>query len=1121
MNTKERDTSYLTKASLGILRVIALIAFVCVAISPGLAQTSKGVITGTVVDNSGAVIVGATVTATSHETGQSRTTTSGPSGGYFLDALDLGTYTVVFTKDGFQKLTMDNVAVRASAQVSLDAKLQVGGKGETVTVEATGATVQTDNAEISHNISNVEVTELPFASLNPIELVLTEPGMADVNENGRGTSNGFNFASNGLSPRENNFLLDGQDNNDNSIQGQAFQPSNPNAIQEVTILTNSYSAEFGRGGSSVTNVVYKGGTNKFHGNVWELYQGSGLQSIDANNLGTITSDCSAANLAATGAGCKPRFDDHTFGFAVGGPIIKDKLFFFGTSQWFRFYGKAQPATITLPTPAGAAVLAAEGTANANLLLQYIGSLRGNPGNIVASVPLSDGNIVDFGRVQRPAPAQQNPDTQWDVKFDFLPTQKDTVSVRYLHDQGSLTPDFFNFPASLPGFDTEQGGPSENVVVGYTHVFNTRAVNELRASFGHFDFQFAPTAQTLANPLYALPRFSIAGISGLPGFGVSSALPQGRGHQTYQVQDGFSYSVGRHTWKFGADITRLIIRDEVPFNFFGTEAYNKSPGFSALANFVDNFSGGTGTFASKTFGNPTTRPRADQFAYYIADTWKTTPNLTLNLGVRYEFQPNPVNQLAFPGYNLSQGPFGVLTTPVRIKDDGNNFAPRVGIAYTPQFWKGLFGDNKTVFRIGYGIFYDSLYTNILDNNVASSPNAIAASAIASGPGTGPRGLPNANAAIAGLVPVLNPLATQTSVASNLVNPMIHQWNFDIQRELPGKFTMTLAYVGTRGIRLFESDTINPFGGFDASLNTLPRINPGRGAITVRDNSGDSHYNGASVKLERQYSHGLLVRGSYTWSKSIDTGSDVFNTFGTGDAGSITPQNPFSRASNRGLSDFDIPQRAAFAYVWNIPGLHNGSNGLMNGLGYITRGWEVSGTTALQSGAPITPFIGGLDTNGDGNAFNGLPFAGTGPKGQIGIDGAFIGATPGTVYSLNELQSTNPADPNAGTLVPVTSSQVGYIVAPGLGNVGRNSLFAKGSFLQNLAVARHFKIPHLEGHDLMIRAEMYNVFNHPNQDNTFGLDSNVLDATADSTNTFLVNGFALQGHRDIKLMLKYNF
>ncbi|HEY2233172.1 MAG TPA: carboxypeptidase regulatory-like domain-containing protein [Candidatus Angelobacter sp.] len=1123
MNRKLRNATLLANCASKLLGLIALIAVTLSLALPSLAQTSKGAITGTVVDQMGASVVGATVTATNKEHGTVRTATSGPSGGYFMDAMDLGTYKVTFDKSGFQTLTVDNVTVRAAVQTSVDGRIGVGTKQEVINVESTGATVQTDNAEISHNISTIEVTDLPFASLNPIELVLTEPGMADVNQNGRGTSNGFNFAANGLTPRENNFLLDGQDNNDNSIQGQAFQPSNPNAIQEVSILTNSYSAEFGRGGSTVTNLIYKGGTNKFHGSAWELYQGSGLQSIDANLLGAVTSDCTAANLAATGANCKTRFDDHTFGFAAGGPIIKDKLFVFGTSQWFRFYGKASPAVITLPTPAGAAVLAAQGSANANLLLQYLGSLRGDPSNSPTNQTLSNGQVVQFGKVSRPSPAQQNPDTQWNVKVDFLPTQKDTLSVRYLHDRGSLVPDFFNFPASLPGFDTEQGGPAENVVAAYTHVFNSRAVNELRASFGHFDFQFAPTAATLANPLYTLPRFSIAGISGLPGFGVSTALPQGRGHQTYQVQDGLTYTVGRHTFKFGADITRLIIRDEVPFNFFGSETYNKGGGFSALANFVDNFSGGTGTFASKTFGNPTIRPRADQMAYYMEDTWKTTSNLTLTLGLRYEFQPNPENQLAFPGYDLSKGPFGTLTTPVRVKDDGNNFAPRAGIAYSPQFWKSIFGDNKTVIRAGFGMFYDSLYTNIVDNAVASSPNAIAAAANASGPGTTPRGLPNASGAIATLVPVLTPTATQTSVASNMVNPTVFQWNFNIQRELPGKFTMTLAYVGTRGERLFESDIINPFGGFaPGTLNTQPRINPLRGAITVRDNSGDSHYNGGSIKVERQYSHGLLLRGSYTYSKSIDDGSDVFNTFGTGDAGSVTPQNPFSRASNRGLSDFDIRHRAVFAYVWNIPGLHNSSNGLMNGLGYITRGWEVSGTTSLQSGAPVTPFIGGLDTNGDGSAFNGLPFAGTGPKSQVGIDGAFLGpdantnvpATPGVIYSLNQ----NNVD---GTNVPVTASQVGYIVAPGLGNVGRNSLVAPGSWLQNLAVARHVKIPKMEGHELLLRVEMYNIFNHPNLDNTFGLDSNVLDATNDPNNTYLVNGFAQQGHRDIKLMLKYNF
>jgi len=1114
MITNKRDASFLAKAALGMVRIAALIGFVFLMISPVLAQTSKGVITGTVVDNSGAVVVGATVTATSLDNGTSRTATSGPSGGYFMDAMDTGIYNIVVTKEGFQKLTIEHVDVRGSVQTAVDAKLKVGVKGETITVESTGTMVQTDTAEIAHNIGTVEITDLPFASLNPIELVLTEPGMADVNENGRGTSNGFNFAANGLTPRENNFLLDGQDNNDNSIQGQAFQPSNPNAIQEVTILTNSYSAEFGRGGSTVTNLIYKGGTNKFHGSAWELYDGSGLQSVDAAN-------------AIGGQTSVGRFDTHTFGFAAGGPVIKDKLFAFGTSQWFRFYGVAQPATLNVPTPAGAAVLAAENTPNANLLLQYLGSFRGAENTTASNgIKLSDGQIVQFGLAQRPAPPQLSPDTQWNIKIDYLPTQSDTLSVRYLHDQSSLVPDFFNFPGSLPGFDTEQGGPAENLVAAYTHVFNSRAVNELRASFGHFDFQFAPTAATLANPLYTAPRFSIAGINGIPAFGVSSALPQGRGHQTYQVQDGFSYTQGRHTFKFGIDVTRLIIRDEVPFNFFGTETFIKggvcgTGTCTSLANFVDNFSGPEAIFANKTFGNPTVRPRSDQFAYYMEDTWKTTSNLTLTMGLRYEFQPNPENQIAFPGYDLSQGAFANLTTPVRVRDDGNNFAPRVGFAYSPQFWKGIFGDNKTVIRAGYGVFYDSVYTNILDNAVASAPNAIATSVLAS---TAGRGLPNANGSVATLVPVLAANASQTTVSSNMVNPLIQQWNFNIQRELPGKFTMTLAYVGTRGERLFESDTINPLGGFNAAqlalgnLVTLPRINPLRGAITVRDNTGDSHYNGVSAKVERQYSHGLLLRGSYTFSKAIDDGSDVFNAFGSQNA-TATPQNPFNRGANRGLSDFDIPQRAVFAYVWNIPGF-SGSSSFAKGLGYVTHGWEVSGTTSLQSGAPITPYINGIDTNGDGNAANGRPFAGTGPRSQVGIDGIFVGGTAGQIYSLN---SINDDPTGLAPLVPVTTSQVGYFVAPGLGNVGRNSLFAQGSWLQNLAVARHVKIPHTEGHELLLRVEMYNVFNHPNADSTFGFESfNVLDASSNATtNSFLNPFFALQGHRDIRLLARYQF
>ena len=1064
----------------------------CLLSLPVFSQTSKGSIAGNVTDSSGAVIPGASVNATSKETGEARTVTTGPTGSYRIEAVNPGTYKITFSMQGFTTTTVDKVEVQPSVISPVDGKLQVGATETTVVVEAGNNEVHTENGELSHTLTTREITAAPIANLNPIQLVLTEPGVTDPGN--RGISNGVNFSVNGTRPRSNNFLLDGQDNNDNSIQGQAFQPVNANAVETVSILTNSYSAEFGRGGGSVTNVVYKSGTNRLHGSLWELYQGSGLNAVAAEDgLGGITSRT------------KPRFDLQTYGFAVGGPIARNKLFFFASSQWQRFYGKANPATIALPTPAGAAVLQSVGSPNANLLFQYIGNLRGDPNSSPFNVAIGNGRPdVQFGLVQRPAPPQQNPDTQWNFKVDYLASQNDTLSVRYLHDRQSLSPDFFNFPSSLPGLDPEQGGPSENLGTTWTHVFNSRTVNEFRASYGNINFAFAPTAEALANPLFQLPEITITGIGNFPALGVDFGLPQGRGHTTYQAQDALTLTRGRHIFKTGFDIARLIVKDQIPFNGRGTLTFNSGGGFTGLGNFLDDFSG-QGTAAQKAFGNPEIRPKVFQQSYFLQDTWKLRENLTVDLGVRYEFQNNPENQLPFPGLDLNN-PFTPLTQPVRVKEDGNNWAPRVGFAYTPHFWNGLFGHDKTVIRAAYGMFYDSFFTNILDNTAAASPNAVLAQAQA----TDNRGFADALGLVNTLSPVLNPRSSVTSVDSNLRNPLIHQWNFNIERELPWKLLASVAYVGTRGERLFAQDQLNPLTGFDADGNVLPRVNPDRGSILIRDNGGDSIYHGMNVKVERRVSSGLQIRTAYTLGKLIDDASEVFFL---GDAGrTASPQNPDprQRRTERGLSAYDVRQRLVVSYVWQVPGLKNSSNGFLNSLGFVTRGWEWSGSTVLQSGTPSTFFVSGIDTDGDGNAQNNRPFLGnpSAPLSAVGFDGQFLDSTatctvvPGTLYLNGDCNS------------PVTADQVHFIIKPGRGNVGRNTYTNPGAVNFDMAVTRSFRIPGLEGHNLQARAEMYNVFNHANLTN--GVDTAVNDG-----DSFLNTRDARFGGRKIYLELKYIF
>jgi hypothetical protein len=1096
-----------------LFKFATLCSFVLVAIffaaTISVAQTSKGIIAGTVKDSTGAVVPDATVSAKNTLTGETRTSSTTQIGTYRIEAVEPGTYSITVAANRFKTTTVDKVDVKASVITTVNADLAVGVASETVVVEGKSNGIETENGELGHSISSVEIQQIPVFNLNAISLVLTQPGVIDVGSNS--FSNGTGFSVNGARPRANNFLLDGQDDNDNSIQGQALQPNNLQAVQEVAILTNAYSAEFGRGGGSVTNLISKSGTNQFHGSAWELYAGSGLNAIPAE-----------AGLGGVTQATKPRFDTHTFGFTAGGPIWKDKLFGFGSSQWQRFYGKASPASIRIPTAAGVAALQAAGTANANLLLQYFGSLRGDPaqsprtvdigtraGCPAASLSGTGTCLVQTGLTQRPAPAQLNPDTQWTVKIDFVPRSTDTISARYIRDVTSLTPDFFNFPTSLPGLDPQQSGTAENMGFTWTHILNPKAVNEFRASYGHFDFQFGPTAQAVANPLFALPQItSISGAS-FPSLGINSGLPQGRGHATYQFQDAYTLTMGRHTFKVGGDVARLIVKDAVPFNSRGTLNFGSGGGFSGLGNFIDNFTGAS-SGAALTFGNPVVRPVMLQEAFYFEDTYHVKSNLTLDLGLRYEFNNNPANNLSFPAVDVTKEPSSTFPVVVHAREDGNNWGPRVGFAYTPHILPGLFGNEKTVLRGGYGIFYDTIFTNITDNEAAGSPNAVSGTLLGA-PGT--RGLANATGLIGAVSPVLNPRSSVSTMASNLRNPMTHQWNFNIQRELPWSMTATAAYVGNRGIRLFANDELNP------GINGV-RLNPARGPITVRDNSGDSIYHGLDLKLDRRFSKGVFLRAAYTYSKLIDSVSEVFSFASPNNNATSFPQNELvtsgGRAAERGLSTFDRRQRFVFSYVWDLPAFKSSGNGFFNALGYVTRGWQIAGTSSFQTGAPAN-ITSGFDQNGDLRATNDRPSLGnpSAPLNSWAVDGKFVGGTPGTLYNGQAFEAS-------GVLSPVTANSVHFLVLPGLGNLGRNAFVMPGAMNNSMAVSRRFKIPRLESHSLEFRAEAFNVFNHPN----LGLGDSISGTTQTDTvladgAAFLDNSQSIYGGRQVRLQVKYSF
>ena len=1078
------------------------------------AQTSTGTIVGTVIDKQGGAVPNASVKASSAQFGKDlRTTTTDSAGGYRLESLLPGTYTVTVEASGFAKVDVTNIQVKGSLLVTANATLDISGVSSTILVEASAAQeLQTESGSLGGEISTQEITKIPVFTLNPIELVVTQPGVQD-NTNQMGFSNGVNFSVNGTRPRANNFLIDGQDNNDNSISGQAFQTSNLQAVQEVTILTNAYAAEYGRGGGSVTNEISKTGTNTFHGDAWELNRNNSFAAVDAKS-------------GLVGVKRNPRDNENTFGFDFGGPIKHDKLFFYGTLQDDRDYSAAQGQTLNIPTAAGIATLQGlPSNPNVQLLLASLaGLVAPSTGGNITNVPLGPGpNGIDRGSVQenifqRSGIPEIQTTREWRVRADWNATPADNINASYRRSDFGVNLDFFNNPGSLPPFDTDQSGPAQAFTGNWNHTFSPRAVNEFRFSYSNIDFIFGPTPASAASPLANTPGINFGGTSGLPTLGIITGLPQSRGHKSYQFQEALSYSIGRHSFKMGGDIDYLQVVDGVPFNSRGMIQFNDGGGFSDLANFIDNFTGAGGQVAIN-FGNPVVQPFVGIYAPYVQDTWHVKPNFTLDLGLRYEYWGTVGNILQFPSIDTSKFGFGIpgSTFPGLVsspqKGDKNNFAPRVGFAYTPRVFNRFFGNEKTVIRAGYGIFYDGIFTNILDNNDANSPNATGFTQNASRSG---RGIPNAFGLLASATAVPNPFALIESISSNLRNPLTHQWNLDIQRQLPGGLIFTAAYVGTRGEHLFVNQELNPGDGTgNPGPSGISRLNNNFGSVVVRDNGGDSIYHSGQFTLDRKFSHGLLLRAAYTYSKLIDDGSEVFTSTG----GSTFAEVITRQSSDRGLSAYDRRNRFVGTYVWDLPSLHHSDSMAMNVLGYIANGWTWSGTFTAQTGNPET-ISSGLDFNGDAHSGNDRPNLGNpaAPFTSVGIDGSQLGV-PGTVFGpyqdcLNGL----------ATCVAQPASTFHFIIpAVGVqGNLGRNTYIGPGQWFYNTGVARTFKLH--ERHQLTFRAEFFDAFNHPNfftdaPGVLTGSGTNIIfDAAGANFGQFAQT---IAGGRQIKFWLKYSF
>jgi outer membrane receptor protein involved in Fe transport len=1005
---------------LAFLTLVTLFAFTTPwAFSQGIVT---GSLSGTVVDQSGAAVAGASVIATESQTNRTMTAKTNAQGAWQIPQVPPGIYNIKINAANFEGVQYQSVQVNVGRDTSSGiAKLKVGGEQQTVTVEGAAPLVETNSIQMQETFTAKQTADLPLAG-GFDQLALFVPGVVSTGGSNFSNTNGAEISVNGQRGRSNNFQIDGQANNDNSVAGPSIFFGNQDAIAELQVITN-YTAEYGHNMGSVVNYVTKSGTNAFHGTGYEYYQGSTFDSLSnaeksafplfsgpnggpfcapGVTAGTLDLRFTDAN-GNPGVPCEkpvvPRFVDNRFGGTVGGPILKNKLWFFGSTNWERQRVGSTPSTLAsgrqTPTPEGIAALAAALPGNpAVAALQQFGPFAITQGNPVATgvtnrtVTLPNGStlVVPFGGVTRNISSLFN-DKEATGRVDAQITNKDRFFGRYVFQQQLFTGIAGNGVAlgdfvDLPGRDQQMG-------LDWTRTWTNTILDQNRFSYSRVNFGFEGGAHpdcTITSVNNCPPQISFGAPA--PGatpvdtlFGVATNLPQGRIINVYQYQNNANWQRGRHSIKVGGEYDKQRSPNVFLPTTNGAFTFSRGNGRSPFENFLAN----TPSSVNIALGSPTFSFKENDLAFYGQDDWRIKDNLTLNLGLRWEWYSQIVNLIhdETVANQTSSRPFWDPTLPLSattvpsVPEDKNNFGPVFGFAWTPRIWQGLFGQEKTVIRGGFRIAYDPSFYNIALNVQTSAPavNRATLSGSTLPPGSA-AGLPTGTitgttvqGVLQPLVPQSDPrLRSQTTVSPNFHNPYSQQWNFGIQRQVSNRVAAEARYVGNHTVGNFQNINANPAltpfiqEGFANVIpaGLTPCATPGAPGfasgradcnftnVTQRNNGAFSIYHSLQTELRIQNWHGFQGNATYTFSKLIDNASEIFSVAGQA-PGFAVAQNPFDvNRGERGLSSFDFPHNFAIALIYNLP-FANGQQGL---LGKIAGGWQWNVTYRYNSGQPYT-------------------------------------------------------------------------------------------------------------------------------------------------------------------------
>ncbi len=1111
-----------------------------------------GSISGTVQDPQGAVIASANISAVRVATGVKYSGQSDTQGYFEIRALPIGSYNLTIEASGFRKLVLSEVVVEAGKNTALGNRtLQVGSTAETVTVEAAAPLIESTTSQIGGTFDSKAVQALPNGGAGFDNLVLYVPGVANNGSTNFSNTNGAAIANNGLRGRSNNFQIDGQANNDNSVAGPLVFLSNPDAMAEVQVVSNNFSAEYGRNSGTVVNYITKSGTNSFHGSAYEFYEGDWDRSLTNGQKNPLLGFCPAGVAAGTktpfASSCKtpviPRFVDNRFGGTFGGPVLRNRLWFFvGYQQEAQRAQTSATSSSLTPTPDGLNTLASTFTGNpAVAALQSFGPFAikaGNPqpAGTTQNITVTDGTTtasVPFSFVNRVV-GNNFDDRQIIGRGDWAITSKDHFFFRFIYQNsttaigaGTVSSGAF---VAVPAQDRQYGWD-------YTRTWNTNFVQQFRVSYGKGFFQFAggqgfPQC-TIEKVTACPPNIAFSDATGLAflAFGLATNLPQDRQVHNTQVQNNSTWTKGRHTFKFGGEWDHQSSPNHFLPSINGGFTFLSSGSTNAFSEFLSCSAGSTcSSQLSLTDGPFNFNFKENDLAFYGQDDWRIRPNLTLNLGLRWEWDQQAINLLHdITVKNVADGFWESGLSPdvteiPHIPEDLNNFGPNIGFAWTPRIFKRFIGEDKTVIRGGYRIAYDPAYYNIYLNIATSAPVVNAGTLFNVGVPSTLTGAGVQSAYLSQIPRGGNPGArSQTRVSPDFHNPYVEQWSLGVERMVTSRISFETRYVGNHGVGNFQTINANPLicSAFAADGTTCtaglavqaPQYIPsgvtpctvagaaaGSGSTTsrgrvncdftllrVRNNGAWSTYHGIQNELKIRAFHGLTADVAYTFSKALDNTSEIFSSTG----GNSTPIaiNPFDpNRAERGVSAQSYPHVVTTYWVYDLPWLRN-QHGFV---GQAFGGWQISGTYRYQTGVAVTPFQ--ATNNGDpycdasfNNNFIGAdscrPIL-TNPKAPFNTAGRYINAT----QLINVSTCANTSSQYVGSsLCPLISpTDVHFVINntfavnalcggdPFACTVGRNVTRTQPRNQIDLSLQKNFKLR--ERVNFTLRGDALNVFNY---------------------------------------------